>query len=97
MLYFLKGRVASAVAATTMRGAAPAAAVVVLAAALAVAAVAASEVDENTFRKNELQTAVGHGDICCLSRVVVDQEVKGCGNLPSGCERGIRATIYPIV
>ena len=73
MLYFLKGRVASAVAATTMRGAAPAAAVVVLAAALAVAAVAASEVDENTFRKkNELQIVVGHGFqsemtlVCCV-------------------------------
>ena len=59
MLYFLKGRVASAGAASTMRGAAPAAVVVL--AALAVAALAASEVDENTFRKNELQTAVGHG------------------------------------
>ena len=80
-----------------MRVAAPAAVALAALAVVAAVATAASEVDENTFRKNELQTAVGHGDICCLSRVVVDQEVKGCGNLPSGCERGIRATIYPIV
>ena len=90
MLYFLKGRVASAVAATTMRGAAPAAAVVVLAAALAVAAVAASEVDENTFRKNELQTAVGHGRISignCISSLRVKDQAKGCGNSAYRCER----------
>ena len=64
------------------------AAAVLVALTVAAAVAAASEVDENTFRKkNELQTAVSHGfqsenDISLL-RVAADQE-KGCGNLASG-------------